>query len=224
MGLKGHDELDSAATYDLVIIDIADGLVQGNVTLRWCGPDSVDGTLTSFQRLPSGDKWVEDFWYEVTGETDYQMMDENTDPDELTGSQAYHLFELTSDGAYASAPIITAYDDTGHGATPSDQCLVGSGGHSSTFIKIVGATTSGQPAQWWGEASSAALHLLETSLGVELGVAAQGLNGDVAWMDCTTASINSTPQYFSLACSYPDDGNLGVDAIDIVISVKYTYT
>lgn len=224
MGLNGHNEKAAVATYDLVIIDISDGLVQGNVTLRWGGTDSIDGTITSFQRLPSGDKWIEDFWYEVAAETDYQMMDENTGPDEVSGSQCYHLFELTSDAAYASAPIITAYDDTSHGATPTDQCLVGSAGHAATFIKIVGATTSGQPAQYWGEASAAALQSLETGGSVVLGVAAQGLNGDVAFMTCTTASINTTAQYFSIISGYPDDGNLGADVIDIVISIKYTYT
>lgn len=222
MELDGHNEKAAVATYDLNIITA--NVVESAVTLRWGGPDSVDGTITSFQRLPTGDKWVEDFWYEVTAQTDYQMMDENTGPDEVSGSQCYHLFKLTADAAYASAPIITAYDDTSHGATPTDQCLAGSAGHGATFIKIVGATTSGQPAQYWGEASAAALQSLETALGVTLGVAAQGLNGDVAWMDCTTASINSTPQYFSLVSGYPDDGNLGSDVIDIVISVKYTYT
>lgn len=222
MELDGHNEKAGVATYDLNIITA--NVVEAAVTLRWGGPDSVDGTITSFQRLPSGDKWIEDFWYEVTAQTDYQMMDENTGPDEISGSQCYHLFTLTSNVAYASAPIITAYDDTSHGATPTDQCLAGSASHAATFIKIVGATTSGQPAQYWGEASAAALQSLETGGSVVLGAAAQGLNGDVAFMTCTTASINSTPQYFSIVAGYPDDGNLGADVINIVISIKYTYT
>lgn len=224
MGLKGHDEIDSSATYDLVIIDITDGLVQAEVTLRFGGADSVDGTITNVTLPASGDKWAEDFWYEDSGDTDYQMMDENSGPDEVQGSQAFHLFELTSDAPYASAPVITCYDDSGR--TIAEESLDGTAGRPNvSFVKCVGApTTSAQPLQFWGLGSSQLLHDLETAGSVVLGAAAQGLSGDTAYMTCTTASINTTSQYFSLALSVPDDAATGTDAIDIILSIKYTYT
>ena len=223
MELDTHDEGTGAPTYDIPIIE-ANAKV-ANIELRWGGEDSVSNTITSVQRLASGDKWADELWYEDTAGADTVIMDYGQDPDQVSGSQTQYMFKLTSDAvSYASNPIITCYDDSGHGATPADECLVGSAGHLTTFIKIVGATSVGQPAQWWGEASSAALHALETGNGVTLGVAAQGLNGDVAWMDCTTTDINTTPQYFSIAASIPDDATLGSDSINIVISIKYTYT
>ena len=192
---------------------------------RFGAPDSGDGAITAVQRAASGDKWGDEFWLEDISTTDILIMDTDEGPDELTGAQAYHLFKLTSDAvSFASAPILTCYDSSAHGATPAEEALVGYSGHASTFVKIVGATTSGQPAQWWGEASSAALHTLEDAGSVVLGTAAQGLNGDVAYMTCTSSDINTTPQYFSIQLSVPDDAALGTDVIDIVFSIKYTYT
>ena len=222
MELDTHDEGDTVATYDIPIIN--NNVVDTDKVIRWGHTDSADGAITPVQIPASGDKWAEDLWLEDLSTADFQLMDETEGPDATSGNQAYHLFKLTSDAAYASAPIITCYDAAADRATPDEEHLVGTAGHSSTFIKIVGATTSGQPAQYWGEASSANLHALETAGSVVLGAAAQGLNGDVAYMTCTTASINSTPQYFSLACSTPDDVTPGVDAMDIVLSFKYTYT
>lgn len=223
MELQTHDEGTGAPTYDVDII--TNNAKVANIELRWGGEDSVSNTITSVQRLASGDKWADELWYEDTAGADQVIMDFGQDPDVVTGSQTQYMFKLSSNAvSYASAPIISAYDDSGHGATPSDECLVGSSGHTSTFIKIVGSTSMGQPAQWWGEASSAALHLLETGGSVVLGAAAQGLNGDVAYMTCTDPDINTNPQYFSIAGSIPDDAALGADAINIVLAFKYTYT
>lgn len=223
MELQTHDEGTGAPTYDIDII--TNNAKVANIELRWGGADSASNAITSVQRLASGDKWADELWYEDTAGPDTLIDDSTSDPDQVTGSQTQYMFKLSSNAvSYASAPIISAYDDSGHGATPSDECLVGSSGHTSTFIKIVGSTSIGQPAQYWGEASSAVLHALETGGSVVLGAAAQGLNGDVAYMTCTSSDINTNPQYFSLAGSIPDDAALGTDAINIVVSVKYTYT
>lgn len=223
MELDTHDEGTGVPTYDLPVIH--NNVRVANIELRWGGPLSVSNAITSVQRLASGDKWADELWYEDTGGVDTLIDDSTSDPDKITGSQTQYMFKLSSDAvSYASAPIITAYDDSGHGATPANECLVGSAGHTSTFIKIVGSTSVGHPAQWWGEISSANLHALETGNGVILGAAAQGLNGDQAWMDCTSSDINTNPQYFSIAASVPDDATLGANSINIMLSVKYTYT
>jgi hypothetical protein len=221
--LDGHDEKAAVATYDIPFINA--GTVDSTKTLRWGGADSADGAITAVQRAASGDKWADDLWDDDSDGADAQMMDENTGPDEVSGSQCYHLFKFSSNAvSFASAPILTCYDSAADRATPDEEALVGSSGHTSTFVKIVGATTSGQPAQYWGEASSANLHALETAGSVTLGAAAQGLNGDVAYMTCTSSDVNTNPQYFSLALSVPDDAALGTDIIDIVFTIKYTYT
>jgi hypothetical protein len=221
--LDTHDEGTGSPTYDIPIIN--GGVVDTDKVLRFGAPDSADGAITAVQRAASGNKWAEEFWLEDLSTADILIADNGTDPDQVSGSQNYHLFKFTSDAvSFASAPILTCYDSTSHGATPTEEALAGSTGHTSTFVKIVGATTAGQPAQYWGEASSANLHALETAGSVVLGAAAQGLNGDVAYMTCTSSDVNTTPQYFSLALSVPDDAALGTNVIDIVFSIKYTYT
>ncbi len=224
MELDAHDEKDSVATYDLAIID--NNTVDTDKVLRWGGTDSADGAITAITRAASGANFDHDLWLEDLSTADYQLMDENTGPKEISGSQCYHLFKLTSNAtAYAAAPVITAYDDPADRATPDEEQLVGTTATSDTsFIKIVGGTTSAQPAQYWGEASVAALVLLEDALSVVLGVGAQGLNGDVAYMTCTAADINATPQYFSLAMVNPNDASLGTDVMQVVLSIKYQYT
>ena len=182
----------------------------------------MDGTITAVQRAASGDKWADEFWLEDTDGADEQLQDTTETPDAAT--QCYPLFKLTSDAvAFASAPILTCYDSAADRATPDEEALVGSTGHTSSFVKIVGNTTAAQPAQYWGAGASATLHARESAGSVTI-PNYQGLNGDVAYLTCSATNINTTPQYFSIALSVPDDATLGVDAIDIVFSIKYTYT
>lgn len=219
--LDTHDEHTSSPTYDIAVINA--GVVDTDKVIRHGAPDSADGAITPVQIPASGNKWADEQWLEDLGATDVQLMDTTETPDAAT--QCYPLFKFTSDAvSFASAPILTAYDSAADRATPDEECLVGTAGHSSSFVKIVGNTTGSQPAQWWGAASSALLHSEETG-GSKTIPNFQGLNGDVAYLTCSTTDINGTPQYFSYGLSLPDDVvGLGTDAIDIVASIKYTYT
>ena len=218
--LDTHDEHTSSPTYDIPIITA--GTVDTDKVIRHGAPDSVDGTITAVQIPSSGDKWADEQWLEDLSTADILLMDTTETPDAAT--QCYPLFKLTSDAvSFASAPIITAYDSAADRATPDEECLVGSTGHTSTFVKIVGNITGSQPAQYWGAGASATLHARESAGSVTI-PNYQGLNGDEAYITCSSTDINTTPQYFSLALSVPDDATLGVDVIDIVISIKYTYT
>lgn len=215
--LDGHDEKTAAPTYDIPFIN--GGTVDATKTLRFAGADSVDGTLTNFQRPASGNAWADDLWDDDSDGADAQLSDENTTPDAAT--QPYLLFKLTSDAvAFASKPRVTIYDDTGH--TEAEEVCVGTVGHTSPFVKGIIGTASVQPAQWWGEASSAALHTLETGGGVESGNNA--LCGDTNYLQASAVDINGTPQYFSIAMSIPDDAAVGVDVINAVLTIRYTYT
>lgn len=219
--LNAHDEHTSSPTYDIAIITA--GVVDTDKVIRHGAPDSVDGTITPVQIPSSGDKWADEQWLEDLSTADILLMDTTETPDAAT--QCYPLFEFTTVAAtsFASAPIITAYDDSSHVATPTEEALVGTAGHTSTFVKIVGNITGSQPVQYWGAGSSALLHSEETG-GSKTIPNFQGLNGDVAYLTCSATEINTTPQYFSLALSVPDDAALGTDVIDLVISIKYTYT
>lgn len=218
--LDTHDEHTASPTYDIAVINA--GVVDTTKVIRHGAPDSVDGTITAVQIPSSGDKWADEQWLEDTDGIDIQLMDTTETPD--AGTQCYPLFKFTSNAvAFASAPIFTAYDDSSHVATPTEESLVGTAGHLTTFVKAVGNTTAAQPAQWWGAASSALLHSEETA-GSKTIPNFQGLNGDVAYLTCSSSNVNTTPQYVSFGLSVPDDAALGTDVIDIVISIKYTYT
>ena len=218
--LDAQDEHTSSPSYDIAIINA--GAVDSDKVIRFGGSDSVDGAITAVQRAASGDKWADELWLEDLSTTDIQLQDSTETPDAVT--QCYPLFKLTSDAvSFASAPIITCYDSTAHGGTPSEEALTGSTGHTSSFVKIVGNTTGAQPAQYWGAGASATLHARESADSLTI-PNYQGLNGDVAYLTCSSSDINTTPQYFSLALSVPDDAALGTDVIDIVLSIKYTYT
>lgn len=219
--INTHDEHTSSPTYDIAIC--TGGTVDTTKVIRHGAPDSIDGTITPVQIPASGDKWADEQWLEDTDGVDELLMDTTETPDAAT--QCYPLYEISTDAvSFASAPIFTAYDSAADRATPDEECLVGTAGHSSSFVKAVGNITGSQPAQWWGAGSSANLHSEETG-GSKTIPNFQGLNGDVAYLTASSTDLNTTPQYLSLALSLPDDVvGLGTDAVDIVISMKYTYT
>ena len=138
-------------------------------------------------------------------------------------------FELSSNAvSYATAPRISAWDSNAH-TTTAEEVFAGSTGHTSPFLKARGQTVNTAPPQWWGEASDAALHTLDASGAIVCGDAASNeenavLEGDINYLYASAVDINATPQYFALALSVPDDAITGVDAIDIVLSIRYTYT
>ena len=216
--LDVQDEMASSPTYDINII--TGGTVDTDKVLRWGAPDSADGAITNVTLPTSGNKWAEELWLEDLSTTDLELLNATYDPD--AGTQAYMTFKITSNAvSFATAPRITVYDSSSH--TEAEEVCVGTTAHTSPFIKGRIATSSAQPAQWWGEASSAALHALETGGGVTP-AGNNALCGDTNYLECGTTDINGTPQYFMLALSIPDDATTGVDSIDCVFSIRYTYT
>jgi hypothetical protein len=216
--LDAQDEKSAAPTYDIAFINA--GTVDGTKTLRFGGSDSVDGNITNVQRPASGDKWAEDLWDDDNDGADSQLLDENVTPDAAT--QAYMTFKLSSDAVlFASKPRITIYDDATR--TEAEEVCVGTTNHTSPLVKGRIQTNQNQPAQYWGEASSAALHAKEVAGAVEP-PGNNALCGDTNYLQCSTTDINGTPQYFMVALSTPDDITPGVDSIDCVLSIRYTYT
>jgi len=217
--LDAHDEHTSSPTHDIPIIH--GGVVDTDKVIRHGAPDSADGAITAVQIPSSGNKWADEQWLEDLSATDILLMDTTETPDAAT--QCYPIYKLTTDAqAFASAPIITAYDSDADRATPDEECLVGTTNHPSSFVKIVANTTGNQPAQYWGAGDSATLHAREQAGSVTV-PNYQGLNGDVAYITCSSSDLNTNPQFFSLAESVPDDASLGTDVVNIVISLKYTY-
>lgn len=216
--LDAQDEMGAAPTYDIPFINA--GVVDPTKTLRFGGADSADGAITNVQRPASGNIWAPDLWDDDSDGADAQLTDENNTPDAAT--PPYMTFELTSDAvSFASKPRITIYDDSGR--TEAEEVCVGTTNHTSPLVKGRIQTANTQPSQWWGEASSAALHTLETAGAVEP-PGNNALCGDTNYLQCSTVDINGTPHYFTIALSTPDDVTPGVDSIDCIVSVRYTYT
>ena len=217
--------LSSAPTvYDKAIID--GNTVDTDIVIRWGDGDSADGAITNVTLPSSGNAWAPELWLEDLSTADFLLVDTDEQPD--AGTPKGMTFKLTSDAvSYATAPRITAYDDSGRGVT--DEVFVGSTNHTSPFLKARGQTVDSVPPQYWGEASDAALHILDTTGAIVCGDATGNqenavLEGDVNYLYASAVDINGTPQYFSLALSVPDDAITGVDAINIILSIRYTYT
>ena len=212
--------------YDQAIITA--NAVDTDKVIRWGDGDSADGTITNVTLPSSGNIWAPELWLEDLSTADVLLVDTDEQPD--AGTPKAMTFELSSDAvAYATAPRISAWDDNSHAAT-TEEIFAGTTGNSNVpLLKARGQTVNSVPAQWWGEANDAALHALDGTGAIVCGNAAGNeenavLEGDSNYLYASAVDINATPQYFALALSVPDDATTGVDAIDIVLSIRYTYT
>jgi hypothetical protein len=223
-------ELDASlssapTTYDQAIINA--NTVDTTKVIRWGDEDSADGAITNVTLPTSGNKWAPELWLEDTDGVDVLVCDSDEEPDAAV--QREMMFKLTSDAvAYATAPRITAYDSNAHAST-AEEVFTGTTNHTSPFLKARGQTVTTAPPQYWGEAGDSTLHAKDTTGAITCGDATGNqenavLEGDTNYLVASATNINTTPQYFSLALSVPDDATPGVDAIDIVLSVRYTYT
>jgi hypothetical protein len=213
-------------TYDQAII--TGNTVDADKVIRWGDPDSVDGVITNVTLPSSGNAWAPELWLEDISTTDVLLVDTDEQPD--AGTPKAMTFELSSDAvSYATAPRITAYDSAGS-RTATEEIFAGTAGNSNIpLLKARGQTVNSAPAQYWGEASEAALHALDTTGAIVCGNATGAeenavLEADVNYLYASDVDIQTNPQYFSLALSIPDDATTGVDAIDIVLTIRYTYT
>ena len=223
-------ELDAAlssapTTYDQAIINA--NIVDTTKVIRWGDPDSSDGSITNVTLPSSGNAFAPELWLDDTDGPDSLICDSDEQPEAVT--QRTMMFKLTSNAvSYATAPRITAYDSAAS-RNATEEVFVGTTNHSSPFLKARGQTVTTAPPQYWGEATEAALHTLDTTGAITCGNAIGNeenavLEADVNYLISSAVDINGTPQYFSLALSVPDDATTGVDAIDIVLSIRYTYT
>jgi hypothetical protein len=218
--------LSSAPTiYDQAIINA--NTVDTTKVIRWGDPDSLDGSITNVTLPSSGNAFAPELWLDDTDGPDSLLCDSDEQPEAVT--QREMIFKLTSNAvSYATAPRITAYDSAAS-RTATEEVFVGTTNHSSPFLKARGQTVNTAPPQYWGEANEAALHTKDTTGAITCGNALGNeenavLEADVNYLVSSAVDINGTPQYFSLALSVPDDATTGVDAIDIVLSIRYTYT
>jgi len=223
-------ELDASLSstptvYDQAIINA--GTVDTNKVIRWGDGDSADGAITNVTLPSSGNAWAPELWLEDTVGADVLICNSDEQPDAAV--QRDMMFKLTSDAvSYATAPRITAWDSNAH-STTAEEIFAGSTNHTSPLLKARGQTAGTAPPQYWGEASDAALHTKDTTGAVVCGNATGAeenavLEGDTNYLYASSVDISTTPQYFSLALSVPDDATTGVDAIDCVLTIRYTYT
>lgn len=224
-------ELDASlsstpTTYDQVII--TGNSVDTDKVIRWGDGDSADGAITNVTLPSSGNIWGPELWLEDLSTTDQLLVDTDEQPD--AGTPKAMTFELTSDAvAYATAPRISAWDSNAH-TTTAEEIFAGTTGNSNVpLLKARGQTLNSAPPQYWAEASDAALHALDTTGAIVCGNATGNeenavLEGDTNYLYASDVDIQANPQYFALALSVPDDATTGVDAIDVVLTIRYTYT
>jgi len=224
-------ELDASlssapTTYDQPIID--GNTVDTDKVIRWGDPDSADGAITNVTLPSSGNAWAPELWLEDLSTADVLLIDSDEQPN--AGTQKAMTFKLTSNAvSYATAPRISAWDSNAH-TTTAEEVFAGTTNHTSPFLKARGqSNVTTAPPQYWGEASDAVLHTLDASGAIVCGDATGNqenavLEGNTNYLYSADVDINTTPQYFALALSVPDDATTGVDAIDIVLSIRYTYT
>lgn len=205
-----------SGVYDVAIINA--GVVNG--TLRW-SDDGVSGNIT---RPSSGNKWAGEFWHDSTANT--QITDSTDTPD--AASQPEALIKVTSDAvAFDTAPKFTIYDDTSH-SSQGEQACIGTTNHTSPFVKGSIGTSYNPVTQWttpqyWNESSSSTLHDLEVA-GSENVNGNNALCGTTNYLEASSTNINTIPQYIWLALSIPDDASTGIDVIDVVLTMEYTFT
>ena len=212
-------------TYDQAIITA--NVVDTDKVIRWGDGDSADGAITNVTLPSSGDIWGPELWLEDISTADFLLVDTDEQPN--ASPPKAMTFELSSNAvAYATAPRITAYDSTGS-RTATEEIFAGTTGHTSPLLKARGQTVNSAPPQYWGEAGDSTLHDLDTTGAIVCGDATGNeenavLEADTNYLYASAVDINATPQYFALALSVPDDATTGVDAIDIILSIRYTYT
>ena len=216
----------SPTTYTTPIITA--NSVDTDKVIRWGDGDSADGTITNVTLPSSGNIWAPELWLEDLSTADFLLVDTTEQPD--AGTPKAMTFELTSNAvSYATAPRISAWDSNAH-TTTAEEIFAGTTGNGDVpLLKARGQTVNSVPAQWWGEANDAALHALDTTGAIVCGNATGSeenavLEGDTNYLYASTTDIQGTPQYFALALSVPDDATTGVDVIDIVLTIRYTYT
>jgi hypothetical protein len=213
-------------TYDQAIITA--NTVDTDKVIRWGDSDSSDGAITNVTLPSSGVIWAPELWLEDLSTTDELLVDDDEQPN--AGTPKAMTFELTSNAvSYATAPRISAWDSNAHTTTAEENFAGTTGNSDIPLLKARGQTVNSVPEQWWGEANDAALHALDSTGAITCGNATGNeenavLEGDTNYLVSSAVDINGTPQYFSLALSVPDDATTGVDAINVVLTIRYTYT
>lgn len=224
-------ELDASltatpTTYDQPIIN--GNVVDTDKVIRWGDGDSADGAITNVTLPSSGNAWGPELWLEDLSTADGLICDSDEQPDAATPRAM--MFQLSSNAvSYATAPRITAYDSASR--TTTEELFAGTVGNSNIpLLKARGQTVNTAPSgQYWNEASDAALHAKDATGAVTCGNNTGNeenavLEGDTNYLVASDVDINTNPQFFSLALSVPDDATTGVDAIDVILSIRYTYT
>ncbi|RLG44710.1 MAG: hypothetical protein DRN81_03870 [Thermoproteota archaeon] len=197
----------ASSTYSVAIID--GGVVQSG-EFRWSDTSSSSGNVT---RPSSGNKFAD---YLFFGTDELVSAAQQPDQTPVTAT-----IKVTTDAvSFDTAPKFTIYDSSSH--TEAEEVCVGTTNHTSPLIKGRISTSSTAPSTYWGETDEAALHAKEVAGAVTSGN--NGLCGATNYLQASSTDLNTTPEYLWLALSVPDDVSTGVDSIDCVFTLSYTYT
>jgi len=196
-----------SGTFSVALI-IAGTVQTGDI--RWSGTADEDGFIT----IPASGNMFADYLY--FGST--QIADGTQQPDQ-TPSTAMIKVE-TDNYDFDIAPKFTVYDSTSY--TEVEEMCTGTANLQYPLIKGRISTSSAVPAQYWGESTEDDLHEFQTLGAVTSGN--QGLCGATSYLQATTTNLNTTPEYLWIALSIPDDVTSGLDSVDGVITIEYTFT
>lgn len=186
------------------------GTVLAGGTICFTGPDTTTTSLDPVTAPAAGCKVADECWYS-TGGGSYVLCTTYTG----TVNTNQYVMKVTFGGSpTASAPILTYYDSTSHGADPDDQMAQGTSDTNDTgFLKGV-ETTDGAPAAAWcvnttGTAGASTINCLD---------------GDQRYVQCAATAAADGSKYYNIVAFCPSDATAGAAGHDGVISQKYTYT
>jgi len=183
--------------------------VTSGETIYFTGPDTTGSSIDPVTAPTSGTKWAEELWHGSGGS--YTQCTTYTG----TVNTNQNVFRIYfANNPTSTAPILTYYDDTSHGADPSDEIAAGTAGTSNTgWIKAI-ETTGGAPGAGWCTATT----------GTSGGATTNCLDGDQRYVQCASPASANSQKLFNMATYIPSDATSGTAGHDGVLSCKHTYT
>ena len=179
-------------------------------TIYFTGPDSTVASIDPVTAPVTGTKIAEELWIGASGT--YAECD--TVYDGTVNENQYVLQVYFEDNPTSTAPILTYYDSSAHGADPADEIAAGTADTSNTgWIKAI-ETTGGAPGAAWCAEDTATAGADDVNC----------LDGDQRYVQCAAVALADTAKYFNIVCYCPSDATAGTVGHDGVLSVRYTYT
>ena len=177
-------------------------------TIYFAGSGTSSTTYNAVIKPASGSKVAEELWI---GDSPYANGQKCTTYDGTVNTNQNVLRVYFANYGTATAPILTAYDNTSHNSTNVAILAGTTTSENKSLIKAV-ETTNGAPSANW----------CSITTGTAGGASVNDLKGDTDYVVCSSAASANSHKLFNIVAFCPYDINVGDYAV--VLSVKYTWT